>query len=272
MCIQESLLLPTSKLSVPGFECFRSDIVSPGTRGLCLLIRRDIRFSPMDFSGSTHPSVEFQGVLLHCSLDFPILVINLYRHPNTNTPLLFYSNLFAVASRYKYVIILGDFNAHHHAWGDPRIDGQGDTILSACDSYNLVIMNDGHSTFLSSSGFATSSIDLSICSRDLCLLISVATLQDLHGSDHFPIRIKLAETSPSTFLFTNRIPLPLKSLNALHLKLISELLKFRSTILSSSPPFNPLQKYDLFCSLLMDSVSSLFHKGTLPPPEETFAR
>jgi len=264
MGIQESLLLPTSKLSISGFECFRSDIVSPGNRGLCLLIRKDIRFSSMDLSGLAHPSVELQGVLLHCSLDLPILVINLYRHPNTNTPFLFYSNLFAAASRYKYVIILGDFNAHHHAWGDSKIDGQGDSILRACDSHNLVIMNDGHSTFLSSSGHSSSVIDLSICSRDLCLLASVATLQDLHGSDRFPISIKLAETSPSTFLFTNRIPLSPKLLDAFYLKLISELPKFRSMILSPSPPLNPseIRPFALFSWTL---YSLFFIRGSSPP-------
>jgi len=222
----------------------------------------------MDFQGLIHPSVEFQGILLHCSLDSPILVINFYRHPNTNTPFLFYSNLFAVASGYKYVLILGDFNAHHLAWGDSRVDGQGEDILRACDAHNLVIMNDGHPTFLSSSGHFSSSIDLSICSRALSLLASSITLLDLHGSDHFPISVTLAETSPATFLFTNRIPLSSKLLDVLHLKLISAYPKFIALILSSSPPLNPLQKYDLFCSFLMDTLSSLFHKGVLPPQKK----
>jgi len=102
------------------------------------------------------------------------------------------------------MLFLGDFNAHHHAWEDTKIDNQGEAILRASDNHNLVIMNDGHPTFISSSGHASSSIDLSIGSRNLQLLSSVTTLQDLYGSN-FSISISLAETSPFTFLYTNRI-------------------------------------------------------------------
>jgi len=130
LCVQESLLLPTSRFHFPGFDCIRSDITSPGSRGLCLLIRRDFRYSIVDLN-LAHSSVEFQAILVHCSLDSPILVINLYRHSNIKTPFLFFSNLFAAISTYKYFLVLGDFNAHHHAWGDARIDGQGDAVLRA---------------------------------------------------------------------------------------------------------------------------------------------
>jgi len=75
-----------------------------------------------------------------------------------------------MTASYKYSLIVGDFNAHHHGWGDLRIDGQGDAILRACDAHNLVILNDGAPTFLSSTGTSSSAIDLSISSRDLGLL------------------------------------------------------------------------------------------------------
>jgi len=194
----------------------------PGARDLCLVVRKDLRFSVIDLNGLAHSSIELQAVLIHCSLDLPILVINLYRHPNTKTPSLFYSNLFAAASMHKYALILGDFNAHHHAWGDTKIDGQGEAILKASDNHNLVIMNDGHPTFISFSGHASSSIDLAIGSCDLRLLSFTITLQDLHGSDHFPISISLAETYSATFLYTNRIPLSSRQLSILHSKLVSD--------------------------------------------------
>jgi len=46
-------------------------------------------------------------------------------------------------------------------------------------------LNDGSSTFLSSSGTSNLCIDLTISSRDLGPLISVSTFSDLHGSDHY---------------------------------------------------------------------------------------
>jgi len=125
ICIQESILLPSSNFRIPGFICIRLDINSPGMRGLCIAIRTDYRFSIMDLSHLSHSSLEIQAILLYCSLDFPILIVNLYRHPNSKTPSSFYNNLFAAISSYKYSIIVGDFNAHHHAWGDLRVDCQG---------------------------------------------------------------------------------------------------------------------------------------------------
>jgi len=54
-----------------------------------------------------------------------------------------------MATTYKYSFILGDFNAHHHVWGDVNVDGQEDSIVRASDAYNFIIMNDGSPTFLS---------------------------------------------------------------------------------------------------------------------------
>jgi len=127
-------------------------------------------------------------------------------------------------------------------------------------------MNDGYPTFISSSGHASSSIDLSIGSRDLRLLSSTIILQDLHGSDHFPISISLAETSPSFFPIESRFLID----NFPYYKFISEISKFNFLILSSSPPLNLLQKYKLFCSLLMDTISSVFSQGDLPLRRSTY--
>jgi len=112
-------------------------------RGLCLLTRKDYRFSLVDLNHLSHPSVEFQAISLYCSLDSLVLIINLYRHPNSRTPSIFYSNLFTATSAYKYSLIIGDFNAHHQVWGDTRVDRQRDAIVRACDSHNLIILNDG---------------------------------------------------------------------------------------------------------------------------------
>jgi len=120
------------------------------------------------------------GLILHCSLNAPITIINLYRHPNTNTSLHVYSSFFNMVLPTKYSLIVGDFNAHHQAWGDTRIDKQGEHILRSIDDYQLILLNDA-ATFLSGS---SSSIDLAISSRDLGLLASSSTSTDLRGSDH----------------------------------------------------------------------------------------
>jgi len=232
-------------------------------RGLCLLTRKDYRFSLVDLNHLSHPSVEFQAISLYCSLDSLVLIINLYRHPNSRTPSIFYSNLFTATSAYKYSLIIGDFNAHHQVWGDTRVDRQRDAIVRACDSHNLIILNDGLPTFISSSGHTSTTIDLSIASRDFGLA-SVSTFQDLYGSDHFPVSISVASTSPSMYRFSNRLKLSDKQLASLHSRLASETSRFYSLISSTTILLNPLQKYERFCSFLSDTISLFFSHGILP--------
>jgi len=69
ICIQESLLLPTSNVRIPGYTCIRSDLSFPGARGLCIAVRADYRFSLADLTYLSHPTAEMQAILLHCSLD-----------------------------------------------------------------------------------------------------------------------------------------------------------------------------------------------------------
>jgi len=95
------------------------------------------------------------------------------------------------------------------------VDGQGDAIVRACDAHNMIVLNDGLPTFISSLSQASSTIDLSIASRNFGLLASVSTLQDLYGSDHFPVSISVVSTSPSMYRFTNRFNLSDKHKNSL---------------------------------------------------------
>jgi len=74
----------------------------------------------MDCTDFSHASVEILGVQLVCSLDEPLYIFNIYRHPNTNTPLSFYTKIFAFATTYKYMLFLGDFNAHHLDWENSK--------------------------------------------------------------------------------------------------------------------------------------------------------
>jgi len=68
-------------MSISGFKSVRIDIIRPGLRGLCMFVRNDYGFSVVDLHGISHPSVEILGVSISCSLDSPVVIFNMYRHP-----------------------------------------------------------------------------------------------------------------------------------------------------------------------------------------------
>jgi len=105
---------------------------------------------------------------------------------------------------------------------------------------------------------------VTIASRCFGLLTTVSTLQDLHGSDHFPVSISVASTSPSTYIFSNRLNLSDKQLALLYSRLNAESPKFQSVTSSPAILSNPLQTYDAFCSFLSDNISLFFPQKSLP--------
>ena len=87
------------------------------------------------------------------------------------------------------IIVLGDFNAHHHLWGSQRSDGRGEQIANFISSSDLVLLNDGSATRVDDGTGEVSSIDLSLFSSTLANKFSWGTYDDSLGSDHFPILI-----------------------------------------------------------------------------------
>jgi len=257
MCLQESILYPTSIVSIPGFRTVRFDITRPGLRGLCTLIRSDYGFSVVDLSGISHPTVEILGVSLSCSLDSPVLIFNMYRHPNSQTPSSFFRKLFSYISSFKYAILLGDFNAHHYTWDNGKQDRSGEYIYRNFESTNLVLLNDGSCTHISPPGISNSTIDLSFATCDLAPLCEFLVSSDSHGSDHLPIDILINKTASSVKQFHYKLKLNRKQLTALHCLLERESSRFEEEIFLSSSLLNPLDRYDLFCSILTDTISAV---------------
>jgi len=134
ICLQETLITATNQLNIPGFKHVNLISRPPGICGLSIFIRDDFQFSIMDCSTFATPSVEVQGIRLHCPLNEPLYIFNLYHHPGSNTLFSFYRNVFGLSSLYKYIIFLGDFNAHHFDWHDSRVDSQGDSISRVCEA------------------------------------------------------------------------------------------------------------------------------------------
>jgi len=234
--LQESLLSPTSHLSIAGFKLIRLDITRPGLRGLCTLIRNDYSFSIVDLRGIYHPSVEILGMFLSCSLDFLLVIFNIYRHPNLQTPFSFYRRLFSYILSFKHVLLLGDFNAHHPAWDNGKQDRSGKFLYRNYESYNFVLLNDGSCTHVSPPGLSNSTIDLALATCGLAPLCEFSVEPETYGSDHFPINVLISETALFVRRFHYKLKLNRRQLVALHCLLERESARFEEVILSPPLP------------------------------------
>ena len=82
------------------------------------------------------------------------------------------------------ILITGDFNAHHPAWGSTNSDAAGKGVVDWLDSQDLVLLNDGSPTRFDSGGFTH--IDLTVTSPNLATTSAWGTAPDSLGSDHYP--------------------------------------------------------------------------------------
>jgi len=83
-------------------------------------------------------------------------------------------------------LITGYFNGWHPSWGHPRTNTRGETTQRLIDNKRLILLNNKSPTHFSTLNTYTH-IDLTLCSPILAPHAKWKILNDLHGSDHFPI-------------------------------------------------------------------------------------
>ena len=97
-------------------------------------------------------------------------------------------------------LVLGDFNAHHRAWGCDATNGRGRAVLDFIERHNLVFLNNQSPTYVTTRRArpSYSAIDLSLASPSLAPLFDFKVESDPLFSDHFPIRLELGVPSGQT--------------------------------------------------------------------------
>jgi hypothetical protein len=93
----------------------------------------------------------------------------------------------------KPYLLAGDFNAHHPTWGSTPTNEKGKIIEDIILHEDIVILNTGDPTHFSTQHGSFSAIDLSFSTPENATTYTWEPLDDLHDSDHYPIRI---ETHP----------------------------------------------------------------------------
>lgn len=100
-------------------------------------------------------------------------------------------------------IIVGDFNSHNRIWGSDHSNNRGKVMEDILANEDVSLLNTGAATHFCSFTGKFSHIDLSLCDPRSFPSLSWQTLDDLHDSDHFPVKI-------STLINSTKYP-PIKN-------------------------------------------------------------
>ena len=131
-----------------------------------------------------------QAVAVSISLNKTITLCSIYLPPRLQIDIEKLDHL--IDQLQKPFILMGDFNPHHTLWG---CTDTNDKIEDFITKHDLVLLNDKSSTYLHPATGSYSSLDLTICSPGIFPNFDWKVVDDLRGSDHFPIQV--SEVGPS---------------------------------------------------------------------------
>ena len=134
-----------------------------------------------------------QAVAVSISLNETFTLCSVYLPPSSPTDIKKLDHL--IDQLPKPVIVIGYFNSHRAFWGCTDTNDKGRIIEDFITGQDLVLLNDKFSTYLHPATGSYSSLDLTICSPKIFPDLKWKVVDDLHGSDHFPIQV--SEVGPS---------------------------------------------------------------------------
>ena len=130
-----------------------------------------------------------QAIAVRVVLCKQLTICSLYLEPTSNPT---YNDLNHLINQLATpFIILGDLNAHNTLWHCNNTNAKGRVVERILEDFNISLLNDDSPTHFTSFTNTTSIIDLGICSSHIFPEFQWNVLKELHGSDHFPIVLKL---------------------------------------------------------------------------------
>ncbi len=181
LCIQESFLPHVNSFNLRGFVGyhFTNESNNHPIGGASVFVRNDI----------PHKEIQIQSCLqvkaVKITLHKTITICSIYIPPHQRISENDLNNL--INQLPSPFILTGDFNAHNNLWGNHSCDARGNILENFINNNNLCLFNDDSHTYLHPGTGAKTSIDLTICSPNIFLDFGWQVLEDLYGSDHYPI-------------------------------------------------------------------------------------
>src|SRR5215470_16663587 len=192
ICLQELilevnypfLLPPTSYISYTSHHQGNN-----GRGGAGLLVRNSI------LSDAILLQTQLHAVAAKVILSRPYSLCSLYLPPSEAVRYEDLENL--IKQLQPPIILVGDFNIRHPMWGDTSTSPNANIVVDLITKHDMVCMNSGAPTHYHQASQSFKHIDISLCSNIISQSLMWSRLNDLHGSDHYPIIIAEMGTDSS---------------------------------------------------------------------------
>lgn len=185
--LQETKQSPNASFQIKGFKAYRKNLnIQDGQLphgGVAIHVKNYVSSYRVELQTT------LQAVAVSIKIRKRITVCSLYLPPGEDIRREQLQEL--VDQLPKPFLILGDMNAHHPMWYDPRnIDRRGETIVDLIADNDLALLDQNKMTSIWKVDKSFSHIDLSICSAELLTWFQWDVYDEPLSSDHFPILLK----------------------------------------------------------------------------------
>ena len=185
ICLQETNLKNTDTIKIKNFTCYNKNRTEclAASGGVAILIKDNI------YSTNITLNSNVEAVAVAVTIGTRSLTIcNVYL---SNRYELTYESLDNLKNQLPPpYVILGDFNSHSTMWGSCKLDNRGKIVEEFIINNDIVLLNDKTHTYFNTYKGTSSAIDLSLCSSALIIDFDWEVLDNLYGSDHYPLMLK----------------------------------------------------------------------------------
>lgn len=180
ICVEETFLKTKNQSpKLDGYNIVRKDCLSNERGGLAIYLKVGLNFDILNVEEI--PNIEVQCIEIKTSKGH-LKIFNIYMTPSCKFNKENIQKIFP----HKRSIFVGDLNAHNKLWGCLETNNRGKIIEEILNENNLVILNTGQPTHITSNqSNCHSVIDLSISSQDMSLNARHIVTNSSMGSDHY---------------------------------------------------------------------------------------
>ncbi len=188
ICLQETFHGNRTPYPPSGYEILSANPIVeylPGRRpprGVLTLIKNTTPYYTLDL----RTPLEAIAIRIHNTTS--LTICNIYISPIEN--LLERDLLQLIEQLPSPFILVGDFNAHSRVWGSPNTNDRGLVVENILQNTDACLLNQGEATHEHLQTGSSTCIDLCLLSSTILSDYEWCRMNDLCGSDHYPIMVR----------------------------------------------------------------------------------